>query len=243
MLPIASAVTPFAQLVVRREHPVVAMAVLPRRRDEQASEPEPSDHAATRPLCEHGQIGLRDRPRRQELRRGVTPSLISRRHEDAVGHAGMQVNMVVERRTEAVQKGDATEPRASGGGRVGFNRYDCRSAQQSLDLGKKDFREGRDGWGSVDKKAPQSLRHGDHPLPHGHRRDDVIGEVRRRLGHVAAVAGRADAAALAAGRRQGGPSMAPSCRARLSRAATTNPVRHVMQTARAKPKQSSPHSR
>ncbi len=34
MLPIASAVTPFAQLVVRREHPVVAMAVLPRRRDE-----------------------------------------------------------------------------------------------------------------------------------------------------------------------------------------------------------------
>ena len=34
MLPIASAVTPVAQLVVRREHPVVAMAVLPRRRDE-----------------------------------------------------------------------------------------------------------------------------------------------------------------------------------------------------------------
>ena len=35
------------------------------------------------------------------------------------------------------------------------------------------------------------------PLPHGHRRDDVIGEVGGRLGHVAAVAGRADAAALA----------------------------------------------
>jgi hypothetical protein len=59
-----------------------------------------------------------------------------------------------------------------------------------------------------------------------------------------------------ASRRQGGPSMAPSClaadgnakgshgcQARLSRSATTNPVRHVMQTARAKPKQSSPHSR
>jgi len=107
------------------------------------------------------------------------------------------MHVVVERRAKAVQEGDAAEPRASGGGRVGFNRYDCRSAQQSLDLGKKDFREGRDGWGSVGKKAPQSLRHGDHPLPHGHRRDDVIGEMRGRLGHVAAVAGRADAAALA----------------------------------------------
>ena len=75
----------------------------------------------------------------------------------------------------------------------------------------------------------------------------MIGEVRGRLGHVAAVAGRADAAALAACHRQGGPSMAPSCRAadgnakgshgcraRLSRAATTNPVRHVMQTGWAK---------
>jgi len=104
--------------------------------------------------------------------------------------------------------------------------------------------------------APQPLWYRDHPLPHGHRRDDVIGEVGGGLGHVAAVAGRADAAALAAGRRQGGPSMAPSCRAadgnakgshgcraRLSRAATTNPVRHDMQTARAKPKQRSPHSR
>jgi hypothetical protein len=30
---------------------------------------------------------------------------------------------------------------------------------------------------------------------------------------------------------------------RLGRSATTNPVRHVMQPARAKPKQSSPHSR
>jgi len=57
------------------------------------------------------------------------------------------------------------------------------------------------------------LGHRDHPLPHGHRRDDVIGEVGGRLGHVATIAGRADATALAAGRRQGGPSMAPSCRA------------------------------
>ena len=34
-------------------------------------------------------------------------------------------------------------------------------------------------------------------MPHGHRRDDVIDKMRGRLGHVAAVAGRADAATLA----------------------------------------------
>jgi hypothetical protein len=31
------------------------------------------------------------------------------------------------------------------GGGAGGNRYACRSAQQSLDLGKKDLREGPDG--------------------------------------------------------------------------------------------------
>jgi hypothetical protein len=85
-------------------------------------------------------------------------------------------------------------------------------------------------------------------MPPSRGRDDVIRDVGGSLGHVAAVAGRADAAALAAGQRHGGPSMAPSCRAadgnakgfhacraRLSRAATTNPVRHVVQTPRAKP--------
>ena len=45
-----------------------------------------------------------------------TPGLLhgSRRYEDAVCHAGMQVDVVVERRTEAVQKGVAAEPRAGG---------------------------------------------------------------------------------------------------------------------------------
>jgi hypothetical protein len=73
----------------------------------------------------------------------------------------------------------------------------CGSAQQPLDLIKKDPREGRDGSGAVGKHAPQPLRHRDHPLPHGHRRNDMIDEVGGRLGHVAAVAGRADAAAFA----------------------------------------------
>ena len=39
-----------------------------------------------------------------------------------------------------------------------------------------------DGSGSVGKHAPQSLGHGDHPLPHGHRRDDVIDKTLEELG-------------------------------------------------------------
>ena len=42
--------------------------------------------------------------------------------------------MVVERRTKAVQKGDAAEPRAGGCGGDGVTRAACRSAEQSLDL-------------------------------------------------------------------------------------------------------------
>ena len=57
--------------------------------------------------------------------------------------------MMVERRTEAVQKGDAAEPR-------------------------------------------------DHPLSHGHRRDDVIDEMGGGLGEVAARTALADAALYAA---------------------------------------------
>jgi len=94
-----------------------------------------------------------------------------------------------------MQEGDAAESRAAGCG--GVARHTCRSAQRPLDLVKKDLREGSDGSGSVGQHAPQSLRHGDHPLSHGHRRDDVIGEVCGGLCHVAAVAGWTHTAALA----------------------------------------------
>ena len=87
---------------------------------EQPLHAEPPDHAVADPLGERSQIGLRDRPGRQECRRSVAVCLISSRHEDAVGHAGVQVDMMIERRTEAVQKGDATEPRAGGFRHVGI---------------------------------------------------------------------------------------------------------------------------
>jgi len=47
-----------------------------------------------------------------------------------------------------VQEGDHAEPRVGGWEGVGVNRYACRSAQQPLDLGKKDLDEGGDGAGS-----------------------------------------------------------------------------------------------
>jgi hypothetical protein len=109
----------------------------------------------------------------------------------------MEVHVMVERRTETVQEGDGAQPRAGGCGRVGGPGDACGSAQQPLDLIKKDLREGRDGRGAVGKHAAQSLGHGDHPLPHGHGWNHVIDEMRGGLGHVAAVAGRADAPALA----------------------------------------------
>jgi hypothetical protein len=65
-----------------------------------------------------------------------------------------------------------------------------------LDLIKKDLRDGGDGSGPVGEKAPQPLRHRNHPLPHRYRRDDVIGEMGGGLCHVPTVAGGADAAAL-----------------------------------------------
>jgi len=57
------------------------------------------------------------------------------------------------------------------------------TAEQSPDLGKEDLREGCDGLRSVGEKAPQPLRHRDHPLTDGNRRDDVIDEVGRGLRH------------------------------------------------------------
>jgi hypothetical protein len=84
----------------------------------------------------------------------------------------------------------------------------------------------------------------------------VVGEVRGRFGHAAAGAGRTDAPALAASHRQGGPSMAPSCRAadgnakgsqgcrtRLSRDAIRKPWRQPVQRALVKPQQTMPQRR
>ena len=130
--------------------------------------------------------------RRQESRRPVTGW-----HEDAVGRARMQVHVVIERRSKAVQEGDGAEARASFARPVAVTGRARRGTKQPLDLFDEDPREGCDRAWVVSKEAAQSLRHGDHPLPHGHHGYDVVDEMRSCLCHPAAVAGGTEAAALA----------------------------------------------
>jgi hypothetical protein len=109
----------------------------------------------------------------------------------------MEMHMVIERRSEAVQKGHGTESWASLARPVTVTGRARRSTKQSLDLFDEDPREGRDRAWAVSEEAAQSLRHGDHPLPHGHRGNDAVDEMRSCLRHSAAVARRADTPALA----------------------------------------------
>ena len=62
---------------------------------ERASEPEPSDHAAAHPLGDRGHVCGGDWPGRQERRRCVQARFGSSRHEDAVGHARVEMHVVV----------------------------------------------------------------------------------------------------------------------------------------------------
>ena len=73
--------------------------------------------------------------------------------------------MMVERRAEAVQEGDAAELWAGRTRRVGSSGDTRGREQRPLDLVKEDLGEGGDGAGSVGEEAAQSLGHGDHPLP------------------------------------------------------------------------------
>ena len=164
---------------------------------EEARASEPADQAAADLLGDRCEIGLCDRAGRQERRGSVATCSVGRWHEDTVGDAGVQMHMAVEGGAEAMQEGDGPEPRAGGGGSLGCRCRVCGGAEQPLDLGKEDLRESGDGLGPVGEEAAQPLRHGDHPLSHGHRRDDVIDKMGGGLRHVPTVARRADAAALA----------------------------------------------
>ena len=70
----------------------------------------------------------------------------------------MEVDVVVERRTEAVQEGDATEPREGSTRCVGSSGDTGGRDQSPLNLVEEDSRDGGDGSGSVGQKAPQPLK-------------------------------------------------------------------------------------
>ena len=126
--------------------------------------------------------------------------------------------MPAERHTEAVQEGDAAEPRAGGFRHVGIRGPACRREQEPFDLSKKDLRECGDGRRTVGQHAPQSLRDGNHPLPYGpkqrspHSREPTLEVLRhnfverRLLGPTSLVtAGRRGASVGAASASRGEP--------------------------------------
>ena len=61
--------------------------------------------------------------------------------------------------------------------------------------------------GVVVQEGPDAFRHGEHPLAHGHRRQDVIDEMGGGLDHTARITGRTHAAAFATERDQLPPSL------------------------------------
>ena len=86
---------------------------------------------------ERGQFRLGERPSRQKRRRPVTGW-----HEDTVGCAHMQMHVVIECRSEAVQKGHGTKSRASRARPVAVTGRARRRTKQPLDLLDEDPREG-----------------------------------------------------------------------------------------------------
>ncbi len=104
---------------------------------------------------------------------------------------------MIESRSEAVQKGDGAESRASYARPVAGTGRARRSSKQSFYSRDEDPREGRDRVWAVSEEAAQSLRHGDHPLPHRYRRNDVVDEMRSCLCHPASGFPRARPAAPA----------------------------------------------
>jgi hypothetical protein len=97
-------------------------------------------------LGERGQIRLGDRSSRQERWPPVTGW-----HEDAVGRAHMQVHVVIDRRSEAVQKRHGTESRASRARPVTVTGQARRSTEQPLDVGGPEA-------GSLVEPDPRQLR-------------------------------------------------------------------------------------
>ena len=105
--------------VIRRKHPVIPVPVLARRWHEIG---EPVEKLKRREIDDApGRVDFRPRPRPTQVAALCQPSMSAaaaasrscvrlnqriRRHEDAVGDAGMEMHVTVEGRAEAVQEGD-----------------------------------------------------------------------------------------------------------------------------------------
>ena len=77
-----------------------------------------------------------ERSGRQERQRGVKPCSVSNRHEHAIGDARVKMDVAVDRRAEAMQEKDRSQPRAGGCEGVGVNRHACHSTRLLVRLGQ-----------------------------------------------------------------------------------------------------------
>ncbi len=79
--------------------------------------------------------------------------------EHPVGHARMQMDMLVERRAKAVLERDRTKPRAGLSRRVTISWHIRRIAKQPFNLLQKHPRQRGHRLWPVSQYAPQPLRH------------------------------------------------------------------------------------
>jgi len=105
------------------------------------------------------------------------------RLEDPVDDATMVVDVPVEGGTEAVDEIHRPE--------AGMRAGAAAPAQLGLDDTQQDVQDGGDGLGLALQVPAQALRHGEDPLTHRQRWNDVIDQVRRGLCHPPGVARRA----------------------------------------------------
>ena len=139
------------------------------------------------------------------------------RREHAVADAAVVVPVLIERRTEALQKAHRADART--------RRRRSAAAQFALDAADEDTQHPRRQRRVVAQCRAQSLRQGQHPLPHRHPRDHRVDQMRRRRCHALGGARRAHAAAFA---REGNEELRRAVRtARPREAVRENPALQI----------------
>ena len=130
--------------------------------------------------------------------------------KNAIHHDAVKKQMRVEQRRETVDEDHGAEVgRCTGAGTV-VSQYPLDGGQEYTQCGVQNRRIVLQviaqalGKGSAAARRATFARppccagaSSEHPLAHRQTRDDVVGQMRRRLDHAAGNAGRADAAALA----------------------------------------------
>ena len=114
--------------------------------------------------------------------------------EHAVEREDVEVEMRVERATKALGERDGADLSVSGG-------PGARAAERGTERPEEDGEHRGGHTRLVVEEGAEPLRKREDPLAHGQVRQEVVGQVRRDLGHAAGVAGKAGPSSLGAGRR------------------------------------------